>query len=205
MIHFRLNMSTAMNQKKLNETISFVLENIDNSRIVLNSVASIRDQLIDLTLEKQEISEQDFYKISSVLSTQSRSPLWENYFIKKHNCERVNKNEDRGDLRKNGRYYEYKSSGYNLDNSVHMLQIRPWQDCGYIIQSVSDDGATTFVLTHAEMMLEMDRLKASSAHGTRKALEDNKTIEYMMRVEKDSADWDRWISNYCKEGGIFQT
>ena len=68
-------MSNAMNQKELNETISFVLENIDNSRIVLNSVASIRNQLIDLTLEKQEISEQDFYKISSVLSTQSRSPL----------------------------------------------------------------------------------------------------------------------------------
>ena len=49
-----------MNWKELNETISFILENIDNSRIVLNSVASIRDQLIDLTLEKQEISEQDF-------------------------------------------------------------------------------------------------------------------------------------------------
>ena len=169
LISFRLNMEAAMNRKELNETISFILENIDNSRIVLNSVASIRDQLIDLTLEKQEISEQDFYKISSVLSTQSRSPLWENYFIKKHDCERGNKNEDRGALKKNGRYYEYKSSGYNLRNSVHMLQIRPWQDCDYIIQSVSDDGATTFVLTHAEMMLEMKKLKASPAHGTRKA------------------------------------
>ena len=194
-----------MNQKELNETISFVLENIDNSRIVLNSVASIRNQLIDLTLEKQKISEQDFYKISSVLSTQARSPLWENYFIKKHDCERVSKNEDRGDLKKNGKYYEYKSSGYNQDDSVHLLQIRPWQDCDYIIQSISDDGATTFILTHAEMMLEMDRLKASPAHGTRKALEDNKTIEYMMTVKRGSADWDRWINNYRKEGNIFQS
>lgn len=203
MIFFRLNMSNAMNRKELNETISFILENIDNSRIVLNSVASIRDQLIDLTLEKQEISEQDFYEISSVLSTQSRSPLWENYFIKKHDCERVSKNEDRGDFKKNGRYYEYKSSGYNLGNSVNMLQIRPWQDCDYIIQSVSDNGATTFVLTHAEMMLEMKKLKASPAHGTRKALENNTTVEYMMSVERDSADWDRWINNYRKEGDIF--
>ena len=194
-----------MNRKELNETIGFILENIDNSRIVLNSVASIRDQLIDLTLEKQEISEQDFYKISSVLSTQSRSPLWENYFIKKHDCERVSKNEDRGDFKKNGRYYEYKSSGYNLSNSVHMLQIRPWQDCDYIIQSVSDDEATTFVLTHAEMMLEMDKLKASPAHGTRKALEDNTTIEYMMSVERGSADWDRWINSYRKVDDIFQS
>ncbi len=70
--------------------------------------------------------------------------------------------------------------------------------------TVSDDGATTFVLTHAEMMLEMDKLKASPAHGTRKALEDNKTIEYMMTVKRGSADWDRWISNYRKEDDIFQ-
>ena len=198
-------MSNAMNQKELNETISFVLENIDNSRVVLNSVANIRHQLIDLTLEKQEISEQDFYKISSVLSTQSRSPLWENYFIKKHGCERVKKNEDRGDFKKNDRYYEYKSSGYNQSNSVHILQIRPWQDCDYIIQSISDDGATTFVLTHTEMMLEMDKLKAYPAHGTKTALEDNKTIEYMMTVARDSADWDRWINNYREEGDIFQS
>ena len=131
--------------------------------------------------------------------------MWENYFIKKYDCERVSKNEDRGDFKKNGRYYEYKSSGYNLGNSVNMLQIRPWQDCDYIIQSVSDNGATTFVLTHAEMMLEMKKLKASPAHGTRKALEDNTTVEYMMSVERDSADWDRWINNYRKEGDIFQS
>ena len=194
-----------MNQIELIATIRYILDNIDESRRVLNSVVSIRKQLIDLTIEEQVISEHDFYKISSILSTQSRSPLWENYFIKKHDCERVSKNEDRGDLKKNGRYYEYKSSGYNQDDSVHLLQIRPWQDCDYIIQSISDDGATTFVLTHAEMMLEMNKLKASPAHGTRKALEDNKTIEYMMTVKRGSADWDRWISNYRKENDIFQS
>ena len=192
-----------MNQIELIDTIRYILDNIDESRRVVNSVVSIRKQLIDLTIEEQIISEHDFYKISSILSTQSRSPLWENYFIKKHDCERVSKNEDRGDLKKNGRYYEYKSSGYNQDDSVHLLQIRPWQNCDYIIQSISDDGATTFVLTHAEMMLEMEKLKASPAHGTRKALEDNKTIEYMMRLKRDSADWDRWINNYRKEGDIF--
>ena len=198
-------MSSTMNEIEVKQTIRYILDNIDESRRVLNSVVSIRKNLIDLTLEEQVISEQNFYKMSSVLSTQSRSPLWENYFIKKHNCERVSKNEDRGDFKKNGRYYEYKSSGYNQNNSVNMLQIRPWQDCDYIIQSISDDGATTFVLTHAEMMLEMQRLKASPAHGTRKALEDNKTIEYMMNLQRDSVDWDRWIKNYCRESDIFQS
>ena len=139
-----------------------------------------------------------------MLTPQSRSPLWENYFIKKHDCERVNKNEDRGDFKKNGRYYEYKSSGYNQTNSVNIVQIRPWQDCDYIIQSISDDRATTFVLTHAEMMLETEKLKATSAHGTKTALADNVTKELRMTLKRYSVDWDRWINHYCKEGDIFQ-
>ena len=104
-----------MNQIEIKKTIHYILDNIDESRKVKDSAVSIKEKLIDLILG-QLISEQVFYKISSVLSTQSRSPLWENYFIKKHNCERVNsKDEDRGDFKKNGRYYEYKSSGYSLE------------------------------------------------------------------------------------------
>lgn len=192
-----------MNQRQLKKRIGDILDNIDDSRKLRDKVVSIKDELIDLTIEKQVISEQEFYKISSILSTQSRSPLWENYFIKKHDCEKVRKNEDRGDLKKNGRYYEYKSSGYNQANAVSIMQIRPWQDCDYIIQSISDDVATTFVLTRAEMKFEMKKLKASSAHGTKKAIKDNKTIEYMMSVKRESADWDRWMNNYCKEDDIF--
>ena len=203
LISFRVNMSNTMNRIEVRKTIRVILDSIDKSRRLKETVESVKDELIDLTFE-QEISEQDFYKISSVLTPQSRSPLWENYFIKKHDCERVSKNEDRGDFKKNGRHYEYKSSGYNQNNSVNIVQIRLWQDCDYIIQSISDDRATTFVLTHAEMMLEMERLKASPAHGTKEIVADNKKIEYMMTVERGSADWDRWINNYRKADDIFQ-
>ena len=196
-------MLSAMNEKELGETLTFILDNIDESRKVKMSVESIKDKLIDLTLGKV-ITEQEFYRISSVLLSQSRSPLWESYFMKKHGCERVDKNEDRGDLKKNGRYYEYKSSGYNQNNSVNMIQIRLWQDCDYIIQWISDDEAITFVLTRTEMELEIKKLKAASAHGTKKSLEFNKNKELRMTLKRDSADWDRWISNYCKEGDIFQ-
>ena len=192
-----------MNQIELKKTIRYILDNIDHSRRLKDSAESIKDELIDLTL-REEISEQDFYKISSVLTPQSRSPLWEKYFIKKHDCEKVNKNDDRGDFKKNGTYYEYKSSGYNQTNSVNMVQIRPWQNCDYIVQSISDDGATTFVLTHADMMLEMKELKASRAHGTR-ALVNNENVEYRMTLKRDSAHWDRWISNYYKESDSFQS
>ena len=193
-----------MNRIEVKKTIRAILDSIDKSRRLKETVESVKDELIDLTLEEKEISEQDFYKVSSVLTPQSRSPLWQNYFIKKHDCERVNKNEDRGDFKKNGGYYEYKCSGYNQNNAVNIVQVRPWQDCDYIIQSISDDRATTFVLTHAEMMLEMERLKASRAHGTQ-ALVNNENIEYRMSLKRDSVDWDRWINNYHKEGDIFQS
>ena len=195
-------MLNAVNRIELNETISFILDNIDNSRIVLKRVASIRDKLIGLTLSRV-ISEQDFYRISSVLTPQSRSPMWQNYFIEKYNCEKVSKNEDRGDLKKNGVYYEYKASGYNLGNSVNIVQIRPWQDCDYIVQAISDDGATTFFLTHKEMMLEMDELNASVAHGTKTVVSDNTKIEYRMTLNIGSDDWDRWVKNYQRYHDIF--
>ena len=53
------------------------------------------------------------------------------------------------------------------------------------------------------MILEMDKLKAYPAHGTREALKNNENIEYMMAVKRDTADWDRWINNYCKKNDIF--
>ena len=192
-----------MNQKEINKTLRFILDHIDEHRRVVNDAISIKSELIPSTLQ-QKISEQEFYKISSVLTPQSRSPMWEKYFIEKHDCERVPKDEERGDFKKNGRYYEYKSSGYNQNNAVHIVQIRPWQNCDYIIQSISDEGATTFVLTHAEMMLEMDKLKAARAHGTQ-ALVNNENIEYRMTLKRNSADWDRWINNYHKENDIFQS
>ena len=190
-----------MDQIELQKAVRYILDHIDDSRRVLKRAVSIKDKLIDLTFE-QIISEKDFFKISSVLSPQSRSPMWERYFIKKHDCEKVSKNEDRGDFKKNSKYYEYKSSGYNQDNSVHIVQIRPWQNCDYVIQSISDDGATTFVLTQAEMMLEMEKLKAARAHGTQ-SLVNNENIEYRITLNIGSADWDRWINNYYKENDIF--
>ena len=54
------------------------------------------------------------------------------------------------------------------------------------------------------MMLEMQNLKASRAHGTQ-ALVKHENIEYRMTLKRDSADWHRWINNYHKEGDIFQS
>ena len=105
-----------------------------------NAAYEIRQYLIDLALSGS-ITESDFYQITSLLSPQSRSPLWEKYFISKYDCAKVNKNEKRGDVHKSGRFYEFKASGFNQDDGLHIVQIRLWHDCDYIIQSISSAGA----------------------------------------------------------------
>lgn len=187
-----------MNQIELKEIVEYVLENIEIERRVVDYAYQIRNDLINLTLEN-EIGERDFYKISSVLSPQSRSPIWQNYFIRKYECTKIPAQENKGDFRKNDKYYEYKASGYNRDNAIHVVQIRLWQSCDYIIQYISDEGAVTFLLTHENMQEETDKLNASSAHGTQTVSQVNIYNELRMTIKLHSSGWERWIQKYYRE------
>jgi len=186
-----------MNQRQVDykTTLDFILKNIDNSRKVSTAVYKIKNSLIDLALGK-EINEQQFYKITSMLTPQSRSPMWERYFITKNGCKKVKSNENKGDFEKNGVFYEYKSSGYNQDEAIHIVQIRLWQECNYVIQSISDNSILTFILSHEEMVLETNLLKATVAHGTKQISKVNKHNELRMTLFPDSEDWIRWIDKY---------
>ncbi len=72
----------------------------------------IRGRLVELAMAGI-ICERDFYRIASVLTPQSRSAIWQNYFIKAHGGRRVRAAENRGDFEKNGMVYEYKASSFN--------------------------------------------------------------------------------------------
>ncbi len=180
---------------EVDKTLHFILENIDNSRKVITAVYEIKSYLVDSVLNKK-INEQQFYKITSMLTPQSRSSMWEKYFRIKNGYKNVKPSENKGDLEKDGIFYEYKSSGYNQDGATHIVQIRLWQKCNYIIQSISDDSVLTFVLSHEEMVAETNLLKASIAHGTKQVSEVNKHNELRMTLVPDSKDWDRWIKKY---------
>lgn len=187
-----------MKQKDIQKTIRYILKNIDNSKRVIEAAYEIRGHLIDLALNGR-IAEQEFYKISSLLTPQSRSLIWQNYFIAKHNCKSINRNENKGDFEKNGIFYEYKASGYNRDNSVNIIQIRLWQECDYVIQAISDESVVTFVLTHRQMKEETKKLKASSAHGTPAVTSVSRHIELRMTLRRDSEDWNRWMKRYHRD------
>lgn len=184
-----------MNRIEIQKAVRFVLDNVDNNRRVSASAYKVKEYLVELTLNN-EIAEHEFYKITSLLSPQSRSPIWEKYFIQKHKCKKVSARENKGDFEKNGLFYEYKASGYNRNNSVNIVQIRLWQQCNYIVQSISDKSIFTFKLTHQEMKKEVERLRATSAHGTKKISSENKHRELRMTLWCRSEDWSRWISRY---------
>ena len=184
-----------MTKQEIKDTIEFVLNNIDEYRNVLSKVQAIKPHLVELVLAG-EITERDFYKLSSLLNSQARSPMWEKYFIQKHQCRRIKRQEDMGDFEKNGKHYEYKCSGFNQDGSVHIVQIRTWQKCHYIVQSISDKKVHTFELSHEDMLREIDLLGASVAHGTRTSNIKNQNIELRMTLVKDSENWARWRRKY---------
>ena len=182
--------------QKLKNNIQYVLKNLEKVQKVKTAVFALRKYLIDLTL-KNKITEKDFYKITSLLSPQSRSVLWQNYYIKKNNCIKIPVDKDRGDFIKDREYYEYKASGFNSDDKLNIVQIREWQNCSYIIQSIQNTGTVfTFRLTADEMKKEVVLCKASVAHGTKTSNVKNKNIEKRITIKKGDKNWLRWKRKY---------
>ncbi len=184
-----------MSRQKVLSRVRYILSNIHIGEDLKNTAYEIRNDLIALVLTGS-LAENEFYRITSLLTPQSRGPLWEKYFIAKHDCKKVHKNDGRGDIEKDGKFYEFKASGFNRDGGLNIVQIRLWHDCDYIIQSISSEGAVTFVLSHEEMMREANLLSAQVAHGTKEVTAEKKFIELRLTVKKDSDDWNRWINKY---------
>ena len=187
---------TDEDKKNIISKIKSILENFLLIKEQTNWLQNNKESILKLILD-EEITELQFYKLTSLLSTQSRSVLWEKYFRKKNNYKTVKKNENRGDLKKDNQYYEYKVS-LNDQINFRLMQIRVWQECDYIIQFITFEKIYTFYLTKKEMIEEMELCGANSAHGTRESNKKNKNIEYTMTVKKDSQNWNRWIKKYLK-------
>ena len=185
-----------MAEREILDAVKRILANVGRSREALRAAYRVKPKLIKLALNG-DITEAEFYRVSSLLTPQARSPLWEKYFIGRHNCRKVAAKDDSGDFEKDGVRYEFKASGYNQDNAVHIVQIRLWQGCDYVVQSVSDAEVVSLVLRHAEMGREVGLCGASSAHGTRTAVADNKNVELRMTLKKDSDHWARWRETYA--------
>lgn len=175
----------------------FVLKNIAAARDAAAVAHEIRNDLAALVLDGG-ISEGEFYEIISVLTPQSRSSLCQNYYILKNGCRKIPATDDRGDFADGkGKYAEYKASGPNRDGVLHIVQIRPWQRVDYyIVQKITSGKVFTFRLTKKQMEKELALCGASSAHGTRAAVANNKNREWRMTIPPDGEHWRRWCERY---------
>ena len=185
-----------MSEEELAAAFCRLLAFVDKADEIAALVRKVKPHLVESTLEGR-LSERDFYRISSLLTSQARSPLCEKYYIKKRGFRAVGSQEDRGDFVDNaGEYVEYKMSAQNEDNALHVVQIRPWQKVRYVVQKITAERVFTFHLTHEQMSKELKKLKASVAHGAKKAAIANQNVEYRFTIEIGGEDWKRWISKY---------
>ena len=171
---------------------------------ILKDIYLYKEQIMNFAL-KEEITEKDFYFITSILSSQSRSPFWQNYFIKKINAKKIKASENKGDFKWNNNFYEFKISGFNKDSALHVVQIRIWQNCNYVIVYLDPQGNSfIFILSHDQMKQELKVLKATPAHGTKEANRNNEKIEYRFTLRYESPDFTRWLLEYKVEDEYFQ-
>ena len=183
-------------KKNIVNEINNILENFSLINNKIKWIQSNKENILQLVLQG-EIKELSFYKLTSLLSTQSRSVLWEKYFKEKNEYQSVSKSANKGDLKKDNKYYEYKVS-LNDQIDFRLLQIRIWQDCDYIFQFITFENIYTFQLTKQQMIKEMRLCGVNFAHGTKESNRNNENIEYTMTIKKDSDNWQRWIDNYLQ-------
>lgn len=144
-----------------------------------------------------------FIKAMSMLHPQSYGARIEEYICK--HCLKLKRtdNKDRGDRKSiNGEYYEHKVSIFSSTNTaLNLVQIRPWQDTGYIfsafdIRDLNNIKTQLFLLNKNQFEIEENKCKISSAHGSKSANLGNSKQEKAMRIEVDSDNYNRWVNEY---------
>ena len=181
-------------------TIKKTLETIDFIKIkeAVEFVAENKKKILS-DFNNGKLSNGEFYTATALLTPQSRSSLYEKAIISSLNGTKNKAKDNIGDTKINGKNYEIKVSGVNVDKSLHLVQVRLWQNTDYIIQFIDIDNgyiSTFFVLTHNEMVEEMGLLNATAAHGTKEANKKNGNIEYRTTLRKNTPSFKRWVEKY---------
>lgn len=126
--------------------------------------------------------------------------------IKELNGQEINPTEEKGDfIDCLGAHCEMKVS-LSLDDKpkINLVQIRPWQNTDYYFASFILKNniiyAYCFKLSSEQMKEELKKSKFSFAHGTKKALAQNKTGNHELRitinVNENDETFKRWFLNY---------
>lgn len=182
-----------MGIKKILEAIDFIKVG-EAAQYAAENKLEILDEY-----NKGNISEVLFFNSMSLLTPQSRSSLFEKALIYKLEGIKNKASDNIGDTKIKGIDYEIKISGLNIDKSLHLVQVRLWQNTNYLVQYIDVDNnfeSIYFSLTHDEMVEEIKAIGASAAHGTKESNKENKNIEHRFTLVKGTVHFDRWLAKY---------
>lgn len=149
-----------------------------------------------------------FLKIMKFLTPQSYGSRVQNKLIESLNFKKVDPKLDKGDYKdKFGHHYEVKISLITETNdALNMVQLRPWQDIkGYICIALDlrdvNPNIYTFMLDKKQMQEECNLMKATAAHGTKNAIENNDNVELRLGliISEKNEHFLRWKQNYLTE------
>lgn len=192
---------------------NIIKELIDNNNKIYERAKRIKElsQNVDLTTDLELLDNGElYYYLTSSFSPQRKAPLGEKFLCHKLKLESVLPKEDRGDAKDiYGNYYEFKCSFTNVNKSLNIRQIRPWQEvdfyyCFYINEEKIDD-SMFFVLTKEEMLEEI-KLCGSFTHGVTEINNKNTHCEYSITIpvysttNKKTIRWkEKYLSKELKE------
>lgn len=175
---------------------------IDDIDKVLKSVDEVRRKIKNKKFDKEcnTYPWSLFIRTMRILTAQSSGARIQNYFIYFYNWEKVKQTLDRGDARLGKEYFEIKITLISGSNTgVNFVQIRPHQVIDYYELFVVDgeNKISRYKLTKVEMQDELNLIGAS-AHGTKKAVIDNKNKEYAIRFSwsDNNETKKRWDKKY---------
>lgn len=145
----------------------------------------------------------DFLKAMYLLTSQSYGPRIQTRIIKELNWVKIKASKNLGDALAmvDNIHHEIKVSLISSSNdSMNLVQIRLWQNVNYFCFwfDIRTGKFSVYLLTHDQMVKEIELTKASAAHGTKEANEVNQNVELRLsiKIDEDNEDFKRWESQY---------
>jgi hypothetical protein len=185
-------------QNKINVITQEQISKIKESLVITNEIKrlSINDKTLGF-----ELPIRDFIAVMQMLTAQSYGSRIQNRLLKLLEFSRVPASENMGDCKDRfGDFYEVKASIVTPTNfKLNLVQIRPWQKIkGYICVAfdtrVDPIKIEVYTLDKNQMKEECEIMRASSAHGTKEANENNinKELRFDINIDPSNEHYHRW-------------
>ncbi|MGY5139590.1 hypothetical protein ACUZ9N_02535 [Mycoplasmopsis gallinarum] len=181
------------NSKQILDFLNVTKVKIDN---VFNLLAKYPKPEKWIEIENAE----EFFKIISFLTPQSKSIWIETKIIEKLELKKIKANLNRGDaINKNNEYIEIKiSTPSKFGNILNLVQIRPFQNLDYyfcvFVDDINFQNNFFFVLNKKEMDTEI-KLIGTNAHisGNKN---QHKEFRISIKIDLKDVNFQRWLKHY---------